>query len=791
MLDMSLIRRLILAVALASGIAPAFAQAPPPIPALPDTERRTSYAITGTTCSCSVNMSLYGDSTDYQNWLEVYLNGALINYNDPTFGWSIASPTGPLATISRPITDAVLTFNVPQTGTVQIVGARRPRRTSQFNENAGVSARNLNQVFTDVISQNREIWDKVNDFTGRALVSQPGVTLGLLPIPSACISGFLGFDSTGLIPVCRSSSGPGNVQLPVVSGDLVCFHGTAGQLLDCGLPPLFPSTPFAQDFIAGTNFTAGTTNSLTLSSTPASPLLLTITFDGIGQNANTWSLSGAVVSFNAAIPLNTQVVEAKWSQAATVGGVTSLTANGISVSGAVNLVGGATTSVTASGQNITVGNNTSTVSIMDSAYGAKCNATIYAGGNLSINSGSAALTFSGGAFTPADVTTPAKSIWVPGAGVAGAGLSTTITGYTSPTQVTLGATAGTTLAGVAATQANPLVYGTDDTAAINAAITATPPFGTLIINPISLPFPVRGCLIKQTGATGTALTVNHPINILGGGNSSALITDPSMGNTTIDIHALVSGVTWKGITWQGFLLGTDTNFTNMPRWGSYGIWFDATSAGPGGFTGLTIQNISIGENGNGFYSLVLDGIGTQGNRIDNNFIIGGISLAATADSNQITRNRLLGVSTFGISINTPTAGNFLFSGNSTTLAAGVCIQNGSSITVSNNFFEEQTASGQYAHNAQLDLGCSSGQAMSSISVYGNIITAGLTNANNIKIDANTGYTYLSQNETATRVSTTASITNGNATTYCGPNQIITASPHLTGTAPILWGVGAC
>lgn len=234
---MTLIRRLILALALSAGLSPAFAQVPSPVPALPDTERRTSYSISGTTCACAVNFALYGDSTDYQNWVEVYLNGTRVNFNDATFGWRITSPSGSLGSIALPITNAVLTFTNVQTGVVQIVGARRPRRVSQFSENAGVSARNLNQALTDIIAQNREVWDKTNDFTGRALISQPGVTLGLLPLPSVCQSGFLGFDSTGLNPVCRSSGGAANVTLPVVSGDIAIFDGTSGFIKDSGSIP--------------------------------------------------------------------------------------------------------------------------------------------------------------------------------------------------------------------------------------------------------------------------------------------------------------------------------------------------------------------------------------------------------------------------------------------------------------------------------------------------------------------------------------------------------------------------
>src|SRR6516165_4574331 len=125
-----MLRKFIFGLALLASSS-AFAQAPPAVPALPDTERRTSYSITGTTCTCAVGFALYGDGTDYGNWLEVWLNGVL----QASSTYTITSPTGPLSSIARPITDAVLTFNTSTTGTVQIVGARRPRRTTQFNEN--------------------------------------------------------------------------------------------------------------------------------------------------------------------------------------------------------------------------------------------------------------------------------------------------------------------------------------------------------------------------------------------------------------------------------------------------------------------------------------------------------------------------------------------------------------------------------------------------------------------------------------------------------------------------------
>lgn len=169
------------AVSLLASISASFAQLPPPVPALPDTERRTSYSLSAPTCTCSVGFALYGDSTDFQDWIEVFVNGVQVQYNDPLFGWTISSPTGPLATIPRPVTDAVLTFNSAQTATIQVVGARRPRRAFQFQEGAGVPARNLNQVLTDIVAMLREGWDKINDVSGRGVFAPPGETMKALP----------------------------------------------------------------------------------------------------------------------------------------------------------------------------------------------------------------------------------------------------------------------------------------------------------------------------------------------------------------------------------------------------------------------------------------------------------------------------------------------------------------------------------------------------------------------------------------------------------------------------------
>lgn len=207
----------------------ATAAPPPPVPSLPDTARITTYTPTTSTGPFSVGFALYGDNTDYGNWLEVWLNGVKMT---PVTDYVLTSATGPLATIPRPITDGAITLTNAATGTLQIVGARRPRRTSQFSEQRGVTARDLNQVITDITAQAREQWD----LQARTLRAKPGLSLAFLPSPDNCAGKFLAFDMTGLVPTCLSGGGSGNVVGPSSSIDnyVALFNGTTGSLLKQG-----------------------------------------------------------------------------------------------------------------------------------------------------------------------------------------------------------------------------------------------------------------------------------------------------------------------------------------------------------------------------------------------------------------------------------------------------------------------------------------------------------------------------------------------------------------------------
>jgi hypothetical protein len=165
--------------------------APPPVPALPDTQRRTSYSISSSTGPFPVNFAIYGDAGDYQNWLEVWLNDGQLNSSQ----FTLTSPTGSITLIPRPITDAVITLASSSTGTLVIQGARRPRRITTFNESQGVAARDLNQALNDLYADQREGWD----FNRTRQFYFPGgeTPTTLLPIASVRANGVLAFDPIG------------------------------------------------------------------------------------------------------------------------------------------------------------------------------------------------------------------------------------------------------------------------------------------------------------------------------------------------------------------------------------------------------------------------------------------------------------------------------------------------------------------------------------------------------------------------------------------------------------------
>jgi hypothetical protein len=145
-----------------------------------------------------------------------------------------------------------------------------------------------------------------------------------------------------------------------------------------------------------------------------------------------------------------------------------------------------------------------------------------------ITSGDATLTVGGAVFVTADV---GKTIIVPGAGAAGADLVTTILSRTSNTVVELATNASTTLSFPVKT----VTYGTDDTTAINAALTR----GGQIYIP-------AGLYIYKGGGV-----IDKPALIEGHGSLSALVIPGDVGAST-DLFTLTPSATTVDRTKRGW-----------------------------------------------------------------------------------------------------------------------------------------------------------------------------------------------------------------------------------------------
>ncbi len=138
--------------------------------------------------------------------------------------------------------------------------------------------------------------------------------------PSTLPSGFTYPNATDSVSLTFNFLTGGGIQcLQVNNAGLVSGTGVA-----CGSGGGGGSgTSYVQDYVAPGDFTPGSTTSLTVTNPPTgSSAALEVYFDGVHQNANTWSFSGSTLTFDAAIPSNVQVVEVQ-TAAATGSGLTA------------------------------------------------------------------------------------------------------------------------------------------------------------------------------------------------------------------------------------------------------------------------------------------------------------------------------------------------------------------------------------------------------------------------------------------------------------------------------------
>jgi hypothetical protein len=514
---------------------------PPPVPALPDAERRTAYLASVPTSSFGVGFQLFGDSTDVANWLSVWVNSVQV----PQAGnWTISSPSGPLATLPRPITDAVLTFTAAQTGTVQIVGARRPRRTSQFGENQGVPARDLNQVLSDIEAQLRELWDR----QARTAQAPAGDTLNVLPpLPGRASMGAF-FDSAGNLTsgvsvapstlvagngIAFAGVGPTTIASNIQAGPNVAITGTNPLVISAPAGTAIPFTPQAFNASGSGSITTGTISS----GSAALTLAAAIDFaNGQGIRINH---AGAAFTLN---PPTAASVTPTGTTGSTVYAYTiaSLNATG-GVGQSIANVTTATGNATLSATNFNAVNwspPSGTAPAAYAIYGNKAGSLVLIGivpfgTNTFSDIGAAAIT---GTNLPD---------WLPAAPQTGASLASWLI-----TTVSSGAgTTALTLAFNAITTATAQFVIHDDTASLQAAITAAQTAGSVLFVP------------PGSYQVTSALNVTSRLTLLGAGYQGDSGQNNIGGSGSYNSAAnITSGSGWLGTT---FICGVLNNCINV------------------------------------------------------------------------------------------------------------------------------------------------------------------------------------------------------------------------------------
>jgi hypothetical protein len=234
-----------------------------------------------------------------------------------------------------------------------------------------------------------------------------------------------------------SGTGSGDVTGPAssVSGHIATFNGTTGKIIQDGGALALVATSGAYADLSGKPTLALVATSGLYSDLSGTPTLATVATTGAYSDLTGKPTLGTAAALNVGTGPNNVVQLDASSKLPAVDG-SQLT--GISAGGNLaNLLYDVTAhSVKADGVRLTDG---------------------------AITSGAFSFTSASAVFTAADV---GKTIAVEGAGAAGATLTTTIATFVSATNVTLTASAGTTVTGA------EVYYGTDNTTNINAAITA-------------------------------------------------------------------------------------------------------------------------------------------------------------------------------------------------------------------------------------------------------------------------------------------------------------------------------
>lgn len=258
-------------------------------------------------------------------------------------------------------------------------------------------------------------------------------------------------------------------------------------------------------------------------------------------------------------------------------------------------------------------------SVTDAPYGARADMKVLE--DAAVHSGSAALSSASASFAPADA---GKALAIAGAGAGGGALYTTIAAVRDRRHVTLKAAALATAAGARA------AYGTDDTAAFQAALDAqfrahggkveVPAGAFLLLGTLNVPrfVGLHGALMLPAGLSGLPGDQGPEISPLAGGTTLGMVEGFGRADgppfITVNTDSVVEGIAIDSplrtnaenataptpAPWAISIVGlasrvSDIDLVNMYQgikaWGSVRAWIDHITGQP------TFKGISIDDGG--------------------------------------------------------------------------------------------------------------------------------------------------------------------------------------------------
>jgi hypothetical protein len=318
---------------------------------------------------------------------------------------------------------------------------------------------------------------------------------------------------------------------------------------------------------------------------------------------------------------------------------------------------------------------------------------------------------------------------------------------------------------------------TDDTTAIQSALTNIPSGGTLL-------FP---SLCKVIGSGTAVLTRGTPISLVGTGMyTSGILVDSTVPNTRTVLFIQPAAHT-QGRGYSMFNMGI---FPNSGTPGLHMLNFDSTSAMDTEIADVLISHVYIVSSITGGYAILLHNLPANANGGLFNFIlnnasviVGGIHMDSIGDSIRIHDSIITGVNAGISGTQVAGAGNLLIDGNNITgTGGGVVLDCAVSPRITNNEFEQQVTSTE-VNNSIVDI--SAGSCTIDNLVFANNqvqSSASVGNPTLLNLNVNNSNPVVENNRFAVPA-VYACVINASASLTCIANAWHTCTTHISGTAP--------